>query len=309
MKNPTHQKLLEVCIEAAKATGTYALENIHRREEVLENFDHDVKLVMDRECQTLAEEIIHSRFPDHAILGEEGAIEKEHAFEWIVDPIDGTANYTRGFPYWCCSIAVRRKKLVGQASLYSESLCPPHAPEYGTRPTGERPRYCEATPEGSGNRVLQTMRSDEVLAGCVFVPALNECYSASIDTPALCNGEPIHDSNVPTLGKATFFAGLTKDIDPRAIDFFGDMAPRVSKIRMLGSAAIDICHVACGRSDGYFEAGLYLWDIAAAGLIAERAGAVISEWPRDEEHGVRYLCTTPAIHTEIKTTVEKHFEG
>ena len=259
MKSPTHQKLLEVCIEAAKATGTYALENIHRREEVLENFDHDIKLVMDRECQTLAEEIIHSRFPDHAILGEEGAIEKEHAFEWIVDPIDGTANYTRGFPYWCCSIAVRR--------------------------------------------------DGKVLAGCVFVPALNECYSASIDTPALCNGEPIHDSNVPTLGKATFFAGLTKDIDPRAIDFFGDMAPRVSKIRMLGSAAIDICHVACGRSDGYFEAGLYLWDIAAAGLIAERAGAVISEWPRDEEHGIRYLCTTPAIHAEIKTTVEKHFEG
>jgi len=59
------------------------------------------------------------------------------------------------------------------------------------------------------------------------------------------------------------------------------MAPRVSKIRMLGSAAIDICHVACGRSDGYYEPGLYFWDVAAAGLIAKRAGAVISEWPRD----------------------------
>ena len=257
MKKPTHQHLLNVCIEAAKTTGTHALNNLHRREEVLESFDHDVKLVMDRECQTVAEQVVNSHFPDHAILGEEGTISTEHDFEWIIDPIDGTANYTRGFPYWCCSIAVRHKS--------------------------------------------------EILAGCAYVPMLNECYSASVDTPALCNDEPIHVSNVPTLGKATFFAGLTKDIDPRALAFFGDMAPRVSKIRMLGSAAIDICHVACGRSDGYFEAGLYLWDVAAAGLIAERAGAVITEWPREEKYGMRCLCTTPTIHNEIKTIVEKYF--
>ncbi len=257
MNEPTNQQLLNVCIEAAKAAGAHALNNLHRREEIIERFDHDVKLVMDRECQTLTEEIIHTHFPEHAILGEEGAIAKEHAIEWIIDPIDGTANYTRGFPYWACSVAVRR--------------------------------------------------NEEVLAGCVFVPVFSECYSATIDGPALCNGEPIHISKVPTLGKAAFFAGLTKDIDPRAVALFGDMAPRVSKIRMLGSATIDICHVACGRSDGYFEAGLYLWDIAAAGLIARRAGAVISEWPRTEKHGVRYLCAIPAIHSEIKTTVEKHF--
>jgi len=257
MNEPGKQQLLEVCIEAAKAAGMHALNNLHRREEILESFDHDVKLVMDRECQTIAEEIVHSHFPDHAILGEEGTIKKEHAFEWIIDPIDGTANYTRGIPTWCSSVAVRRDK--------------------------------------------------EVLSGCVFMPVLDECYSASVDTPALCNGEPIHASKAPDLGSATFFAGLTKDIDPRAIDFFADMAPRVSKIRMIGAAAIDICHVACGRSDGYFEPGLYLWDVAAAGLIAERAGAVISEWPRDEEYGVRFLCTTPAIHNEIKTTVEKYF--
>ena len=257
MNKPIDQQLIEVCIEAAKAAGMHALNNLHRRAEFIEEFDHDIKLVMDRECQTVAEEIIHDHFPDHAILGEEGAIEKEHAFEWVVDPIDGTANYMRGLPSWCCSIAVQ----------------------------------CDG----------------EVLAGCVFVPLLDECYSATIDGPALCNGEPIHASETPTLKKCTFFAGLTKDIDPRALALFVDMAPRVSKIRMLGSAAIDICNVACGRSDGYFEPGLYFWDVAAAGLIAKRAGAVVSEWPRDEEYGVRYLCTTKAVHVDIKALVEKHF--
>jgi myo-inositol-1(or 4)-monophosphatase len=258
MKNPSNQQLLDVCVEAARTAGLHALTNIHRREEVAQSFDHDIKLVMDSECQRVAEGIIHRHFPDHAILGEEGSTAHEHSFEWIIDPIDGTANYTRGFPYWCCSIAVRR--------------------------------------------------DSEILAGCVFIPALNECYSASVDTPALCNGRPIHVSSIPTLGKAAFFAGLTKDIDPRSLTFFCDMAPRVSKIRMLGSAAIDVCNIACGRSDGYFEAGLYIWDIAAAGLIAERAGAVCTVWPRAEAHGIRFLCTNRHIHTEARTLAENHFK-
>jgi myo-inositol-1(or 4)-monophosphatase len=258
MKNPSNKELLDVCEKAARAAGGHALKNLHRREEIAQRFDHDVKLVMDSECQRIAEAVIHTYFPDHAVLGEEGSTVKAHAFEWIIDPIDGTANYMRDFPYWCCSIAVR----------------------------------CDS----------------EVLAGCVFVPVLNECYTAAADDPALCNGVPIHASNVPTLGKAVFFAGLTKDIDPRSLTFFSDMAPCVSKIRMLGSAAIDICHIACGRSDGYFEAGLYIWDVAAAGLIAERAGAVCTAWPRNEEHGVRFLCTNHSIHAAAREQVGNHFK-
>jgi myo-inositol-1(or 4)-monophosphatase len=257
MKTPTHQNLLDICVEAARTAGLHALNNLHRREEFIEEFDHDIKLVMDRECQTIAEQVVHSHFPDHAILGEEGTISKQHEFEWIIDPIDGTANYTRGQPTWCCSVAVRRNKTI--------------------------------------------------VAGCIYVPVIDECFTATIDGPALLNGEPIHVSNIPTLGKATCFSGLTKDIDPRAVNLIADLSPRVNKIRIIGCAAIDTCHVACGRSDAYYEPGIYLWDIAAAGLIAERAGAAITEWPRDEEHGLRYLCTTPAIHNELKAIIKQHF--
>ena len=244
-------------MEAARAAGTHALKNIHRREEVLETFDHDIKLVMDRECQTIAEQVVHSYFPDHAILGEEGTIETPHDFEWIIDPIDGTANYTRGLPTWCCSVAVRH--------------------------------------------------NGDILAGCIYVPVVDECFSATADGTARLNGEPIRVSDVTTLGKATFFGGLTKDIDPRAVELFSDLAPRVSKIRMIGCAAVDICNVACGRSDAYYEPGIYIWDIAAAGLIAKQAGATITEWPRDEPNGVRFLCTTPAIHRDLKTIIENYF--
>ncbi len=257
MKIPSNKQLLDVCVEAARSAGSHALKNIHRNGEVAQRFDHDVKLVMDSECQRIAESIIHQHFPDHAILGEEGIIASQHAFEWVIDPIDGTANYMRNLPSWCCSIAVR----------------------------------CDS----------------EFLAGCVFVPVLNECYTATVDGPALCNGKPIHPSEVATLKNATLFTGLTKDIDERAIAFFGDTARQVHKIRIIGTAAIDVCHVACGRSDGYFEAGLYLWDIAAAGLIAERAGALCTAYPRDEEHGLRFLCTTALIHPAARKLVKKHF--
>lgn len=258
MKNPSNKQLLDVCVDAARKAGGHALKNIRRRSEVAQSFDHDVKLVMDSECQRVAESAVLSRFPDHAILGEEGSILNEHAYEWIIDPIDGTANYTRGLPNWCCSVAVR----------------------------------C----------------GSEILAGCVFVPVLNECYTAAIDEPALCNGEPIRASSVRTLDAATFFTGLTKDIDERAIAFFGDAARTAHKVRIMGAAAIDTCHVACGRLDGYFEPGLYLWDIAAAGLIAERAGAVCTVWPRAEDHGIRYLCTNPHIHAAACKMVQKHFK-
>lgn len=254
----SNKQLLTVCEEAARTAGTHALKNIHRRTEIAQSFDHDVKLVMDSECQRIAEGIIHKHFPDHAILGEEGSIAREHQMEWVIDPIDGTVNYASGFPYWCCSIAVR----------------------------------CDS----------------EVLAGCVYVPPFDECYTASADSPALCNGKPVHPSDVPDLGKAIFFTGLSKDLDPRALDCFSNVAKATYKARIAGAAAIDICHVACGRADGYFEPGLYLWDVAAAGLIAERAGARCTAWPRDEEHGTRFLCTNPHIHAAALGLVEASFK-
>lgn len=257
MPDPFENTLSEVCEEAARAAGRHALDNLDRRRETAAVFAHDVKLVLDIECQRIAEEVIHRHFPEHAILGEEGATARNHAVEWIIDPIDGTANFTHGLPFWCASVAVRR--------------------------------------------------DSEVLAGCVFVPAADECYTATAGGPALCNGRPVQASATARLSDAIVFTGLTKDIDERAIRLFGAAARTAHKVRILGTAALDICHVACGRSDAFFEAGLYLWDVAAAGLIAERAGALCTAWPRSEEHGVRFLCTAPALHAAARELVETFF--
>ncbi len=245
MTEITLTHLLDVAICAAEAAGTHAIENKHRRTESTETFSHDVKLVLDAECQKIAEEVIASEFPDHGILGEEGIREtRAEAYEWIIDPIDGTVNYSHGFPYWCCSIAVRRNQ--------------------------------------------------KVLAGCVYAPEFGDYYTAHMEEPAQLNGEPINASSTRHLQDALVFTGLSKHFENEnepQFEMFRRLARNTQKLRINGAAALDLCHVAAGSRAGFFETGIYLWDFAAAGLIAEQAGASLSLYPqKNEPNGYTVLC-------------------
>ncbi|MEN7973203.1 MAG: inositol monophosphatase family protein [Verrucomicrobiota bacterium] len=229
--------LLDTAICAAEAAGKHALENKDRRTETNKSFDHDVKLVLDVECQKIAEKVISSEFPDHSILGEEDIRPgSDLDYEWIIDPIDGTMNYTHGFPYWCSSVAVRRQ--------------------------------------------------GKILAGCVYAPEFDEYYTAHIDGTAKCNGEPIRVSDTRTLGESLIFTGLSKHMESTNephFEIFHMLAINTQKVRISGAAALDMCHVAAGSSDGFLETNIYLWDHAAAGLIAEQAGAILSLHPQENE--------------------------
>ncbi|HEY5653268.1 MAG TPA: inositol monophosphatase family protein [Pontiella sp.] len=247
--------LLDTAVRAAKAAGDHAFQNKNRRSETSESFCHDVKLVMDVECQKIAEALILSEFPEHGILGEEdSSIDHNSDYEWIIDPIDGTVNYFHGFAYWCCSIAVRKH--------------------------------------------------EKVLAGCVYAPEFNACYTAHADGPALLNGVPTQVSTQACLKNSIVFTGLSKymESDPDAVfGTFNKLALNTRKLRINGSAALDLCHIADGICDGYFEGHLYLWDYAAAGLIAERAGAVVNVSPLDgEPHAAVVLSSNPTLANDLK---------
>ena len=241
-------QLLETAVAAATAAGQHAFTNKDRRTESNESFAHDIKLVLDVECQKVAEKIILAQFPDHGILGEEDAyVSPDNAYEWIIDPIDGTMNYTHGFPYWCCSIAVRHNQ--------------------------------------------------KVIAGCVYAPEYDECYTAHIEGPALLNGNPIQPAATSNLQDALIFTGISKHMERLADEQFGrfqSLALNTQKLRINGSAALDICHVAAGSADGYIESSIYLWDFAAAGLIAERTGATLSLHPENSQ-SYTVVCTTPKL--------------
>lgn len=146
----------------------------------------------------------------------------------------------------------------------------------------------------------------ETLAGCVFAPELEECYTATRDGAALCNGRAIRPSDTSDLQKSFIFGGLTKTLDPESDSFalFKQISLGTHRSRISGSSSLDICNVARGRGDGQLELDLFLWDVAAAALIAERAGATAEILRRWGQFGVSFLCTNGLIHEPLKKIYE-----
>lgn len=115
--------------------------------------------------------------------------------------------------------------------------------------------------------------------GVVHAPFLNETYTAIRGEGAWCNGHPIHCRTIDTLDEALIATGFAYDRSarPHQIELAGRLLQHCRDLRRNGAAALDLCHVADGRLDGYFES-VSPWDMAAGTLIAEEAGASFSHY-------------------------------
>jgi myo-inositol-1(or 4)-monophosphatase len=110
---------LDVAIKAARAAGALVRENFGRPLKVNVEEAHDLKLELDVRSQALITELLLEKFPNHAIIGEEGDAENSSTdFEWVIDPIDGTVNYFYGIPHFCISIALREKGEIIVGVIY-----------------------------------------------------------------------------------------------------------------------------------------------------------------------------------------------
>ncbi len=118
----------------------------------------------------------------------------------------------------------------------------------------------------------------QVQVGVVYDPARAELFSATLGGGAHRNGHEIHCRNSSTLPAALIGTGFgyERERRTRQAQLVARILPEIRDIRRLGSAAVDLCHVAAGRLDGYFEQGLNPWDLAAGELIAREAGAVVT---------------------------------
>jgi len=143
---------------------------------------------------------------------------------------------------------------------------------------------------------------DRILAGCIYAPEFKACYTAHIEAPALKNGQPIHVSKTDKLNESIFFTGLTPNMQTPGhpdIEMFKNLSYNTQKLRINGSAALDICHLAEGVADGYYEGKLHIWDLAAAALIAERAGATVDLFPFPNSHvALGILATNGLVHKD-----------
>ena len=122
-------------------------------------------------------------------------------------------------------------------------------------------------------------KNAEVVAGVVYNPLLDELFVAEKGGGATLNGEPIHVTQTQELGKALLASGFPYDVwsnPANNCEEWTRFIRRTMSVRCDGSAALDLCHVAAGRLDGYWELDVQAWDMAAGALMVKEAGGKIS---------------------------------
>lgn len=196
----------------------------------------------------------------HFFAEEQADNRLEPGYNWIIDPIDGTTNFMRGYRPSAISVGLVK--------------------------------------DGAG------------VLGLVYDPWAEELFTAVKGRGAFCNGQPIHAAAVPMenavigFGTSPYYRGQAEATFAAVKEVFlscGD-------VRRSGSAALDLCYVAAGRSDGFFESILSPWDFCAASVILEEAGAQVGSLggPLGYEKGMAVVAGGPAVFAQLCRIVGKH---
>lgn len=242
-------ELLELARRAARAASDLLRE---ARPEHIRGKSNARDLVTEwdvRSEETIRGVLAESGIP---VLGEEQGGAAAGDTRWIVDPIDGTVNFTHGLPLWCVSIALEQ--------------------------------------EG------------ELTVGVVTAPLLGWWYEAARGGGARDgNGTPLRVSACASLDRALLATGFPYDLSKG--DNFAEWEHfmRAAACRRLGSAALDLCLVACGWLDGYWERNLGAWDLAAGALIVVEAGGTVTNSRGEpfDPHSGEAVASNGAIHREL----------
>jgi myo-inositol-1(or 4)-monophosphatase len=242
---------------------------------VATEYKGDVDLVTeaDRASEKLIVERLHGVFPDHGIVGEEGARSHlESEYRWYIDPLDGTTNFAHGFPVFCVSMGLER-----------------------------RPASLSSSEDG------------EILAAVIYDPLRDELFTAEKGSGASLNGAPIHVSRTRDLAEALVATGFPshKRHENPNIHFYHQFTLRSHGVRRAGSAALDLAYTACGRVDAYWEFNLNAWDTAAGALMVTEAGGSMSRYDgspfRLDSREV--LATNGLLRDEMLSVFRKMFAG
>ena len=268
----------KVAVRAARVAGVLMSRNLRSKKKINSATQHDIKLELDVRCQKLIERTLRSVYPRIAILGEEGVLGDIQAeYRWVVDPIDGTVNFTYGIPHACVSIALQMRDA-----------------KRGVRDSQAKP--------------VETLDSGgkyQTLVGVVYDPFCDELWTAIRGGRAYLNGTVVRVSDRSRLNEAIISIGFAKYKATlnQMLPVLNRMVHRVRKIRIMGSAALAMTYVASGRMDAYIESGIRLWDIAAGGLILECAGGDFWHEPLPGRHTYRIMANNGRLRRKLLALV------
>ena len=180
---------------------------------------------------------------------------------------------------------------------------------------GERFRWITDPLDGTTNFVhglppycvsLALMEENELVVGVVYEAFSGECFHAWKGSKAYLDEKEIRVSTIDRFEHTLTAVGLSHSSKDTITDLLHAMEVllhQTSGIRRIGSAAMDLCYVACGRVDGFFQKNLAPWDVAAGALIVERAGGRVTDFGGGEDFvfGREILAANPAVYTDYKT--------
>ncbi|MSU40484.1 MAG: inositol monophosphatase [Pedosphaera sp.] len=258
-------RALRCAMAAARQAGALMRRNLDAPKRINQKARHDIKLELDVRAQRLIERALQKDFPDIAVLGEEGIVgDPGAAWRWVVDPIDGTVNFTRGIPHACVSIALQsREPGARHWDAYRTEIGVVYDPflnEMWSARRGGKARL--------NNRTI-TVSTTQRLRDAVI-----------------------------TMGFAK-----TRATVQRNLPIFDRLCRRVMKVRLMGSAALALTWTAAGRLDAYREEGICLWDIAAGGLILECAGGEFHRVPLSRRYTYRLLASNGRLRRHIEAVL------
>jgi myo-inositol-1(or 4)-monophosphatase len=226
------KRFLDLAIDIVLNSGAIQLRRLVSGFTVSAKGALDIVTTVDLEIEAMCRETIAAHCPGHVVVGEEmdnPAPAAGLTHRWLFDPIDGTANFAHGVPFFCTSLALEVDGCVELAAVYE--------PMRGELFTAERGRGA---------------RRNQEIASVSEVAAIREAM----------------------VGTGYPHGAVSRD--EAMEDLLAEVAIRARGIRRLGSAALDLCYVACGRFDGFWDQNLQAWDTAAGALIVVEAGGVVT---------------------------------
>jgi myo-inositol-1(or 4)-monophosphatase len=155
-------------------------------------------------------------------------------------------------------------------------------------------------------------QANQIRLGVVHEVTRDECFSAVEGSGAFCNGDPIRVSANQRLADCLVGTGFPISNFSREDSFLGTMRALMRGthgLRRIGSASVDLCYVACGRMDAFYEYNLNAWDVAAGALIVKEAGGQVVDfrggdnWLFDRE----CVATNSAVHQEFMDILQSNF--
>ena len=274
---PLDPAYLSTAIRAALSAGRIHRQYFRKNPGVQKKGPIDLVTEADLAVEAGFRRLIAAEWPDHAVLGEEGP--RESFPPEMTTRVASSGNDSRGRCRWIIDPLDGTTNFAHGLAIFCVSIA------------------------------LEV--DGQVVLGVVYDPIAEELFVAERGAGARLNGMPIRVSSTAVVGDALLCTGFPYGIrqNPgKQLEVFAGFLQQARAVRRLGSAALDVCYVAAGRFDGFWEEHLHAWDIAAACLILEEAGGRASRYDDTpvDLFGGQLVASNGRLHAHMRGVIDSH---